>query len=140
LGISEEFDGQVFLNWLKRTQEISRETGHFEVSMIKAGEALFYTPSDPDGFWINRVVADTLNQRGSEEMRSGFRTQIYNSRGAHWVDPTGAPERGLANEWRIKADATDQEGLARLADMLREVADAYEADSERIIREHADLN
>lgn len=136
--IGQEFNGEAFASWLERVQQISRETGHFEVSMIKVGEVLYHTPEDADGFWINRVVADCLNVRGADEMRRGFRTQIFNARGVHWVDPTGAPERQLAEDWRNKANATEQEGFARFADTLRDAATSYDQEAERIVREHAD--
>ena len=136
-GVEQEFDGLKFASWLERVKELSTETGHYEVSMIKVGEVLYYTPEDADGFWINRVVAECLNGRNADDMRSGFRTQLFNARGAHWVDPTGAPERQLADEWRTKAEVTEREGFARFADTLRGAAASYDQEAERIIREHA---
>lgn len=137
-GVDQDFDGKAFATWLERVQQISKETGHFEVSMIKVGEVLYYTPQDPDGLWINREVAECLDARGAEDMRSGFSTQIFNARGVHWVDPTGAPERELGNQWRARAEVVEAEGLARFADTLREAAASFESEAERIVREHAD--
>lgn len=136
-GLDNEFDGQALVQWLERVKQISKETGHYEVSMINVGEVLYYTPEDSDGLWINRVVAECLDERSADDMRSGFRTRIFNERGMHWVDPTGAPERKLAEEWRAKANAIEQEGFARFADTLRDVAASYDAEAERIIREHS---
>jgi hypothetical protein len=69
-------------------------------------------------------------------MRSGFRTEVFNSRGVHWVDPTGKPERDLAAQWREKADAVENSGFARFAATLRELADSYDREADRIIKEH----
>ncbi len=129
-------DGAAFMRWLGRVQEISTETGHFEVSMTKVGEVLYYTPEDPSGFWINKTVAECLDARGGDHIRRGFNTQIFNARGPHWIDPTGAPERELASLWREKAEAVEAEGLARFADSLREAAASFDAEADRIVREH----
>jgi hypothetical protein len=103
--------------------------------MIKIGEVLLYCPPDPQGFWIARSAASALNARDAKEMRSGFRTEVFNSRGVHWVDPTGKPERDLAAQWRGKADALENSGFARFSATLRELSDSYDREAERIIDE-----
>lgn len=130
------FDGAQFTHWLKRVKEICIETGHLEVALINIGEVLIYCPADSDGLWINRTVAEALNDRDAENMRDGFRTGIYNSRGVHWVDPTGKPERDLAEQFRQKAEDVENAGFQRLAVMLRGLADSYDREAERIISEH----
>ncbi len=140
VGLDQDFDGKAFSSWLEQVEQISKESGHYEVSMIKVGEVLYYTPEDPDGFWINRVVADCLSARGAKNMRSGFGTQIFNVRGVHWVDPTGNPERELAEKWRTRAEAAEQEGFVRFADTLREAAASYDEEAERIVRKHSERN
>ena len=69
-------------------------------------------------------------------MRSGFSTEVYNSRGAHWVDPAGKPERDLADQYRQKADLIENAGFQRFAVTLRKLAESYDRDAERIIAEH----
>jgi hypothetical protein len=130
------FDGAQFTRWLKRVKEICNETGHLEVALINIGEVLIYCPADADGLWINRTVAEALNDRDAENMRDGFRTGIYNSRGFHWVDPTGKPEREMAEQFRQKAEDVENAGFQRLAVMLRGLADSYDREAERIIAEH----
>lgn len=65
-------------------------------------------------------------------MRNGFRTQLYNSRGVHYVDPTGKPEKDLANKYREQAEAVDHAGFHRLAATLRELAEAYGRKAESV--------
>ena len=65
-----------------------------------------------------------------------YRTEVFNSRGVHWVDPTGKPERELAAKWKGKADAVEDAGLARFAATLRELSDSYDREAESIIEEH----
>ena len=81
-----------FDNWLERVNDICSETGHIEVALITIGEVLIHGPPDPTGLWIHRAIATALNDPGSENMRSGFRSGKYNSRGVHMVDPTGNEE------------------------------------------------
>ena len=130
------FDDAQFTNWLKRVIEICSETGHLEVAFINIGEVLIYCPADADGLWINHTVAEALNDRDAENMRDGFRTGIFNSRGVHMVDPAGKPERELAEQFRQKAEDVENAGFQRLAVMLRGLADSYDREAERIIAEH----
>ena len=137
-GLNEDgrFSSEDFEAWLQSVKRQCKESGHLEVAMIKVGEALLYCPSDPQGLWIDQAAARALNARDAEEMRRGFRTKVFNSRGAHWVDPAGKPERELAIQWREKAHAVEDAGYARFAAILRELAESYDREAERIIEEH----
>jgi hypothetical protein len=77
-----------------------------------------------------------LNAPDAEEMRRGFNTAVVNSRGAHLVDPSGQPERHLAVQYRKKAQEVEDAGFARFASKLRDLADSYDLEAERIIEEH----
>jgi hypothetical protein len=87
---------------------------------------------------MRRAVAAALNDREADDMRAGFRTGTYNARGAHWVDPTGKPERELAEQFRSKAEDIENAGFQRFAVTLRSLADDYEREAERIINDHKD--
>jgi hypothetical protein len=130
------FSSTKFEAWLESVKEQCTESGHLEVAMIKIGEVLLFCPADPQGLWIVQAAASALNARDAEEMRRGFRTAVYNSRGVHWVDPTGKPEREIAAQWREKADALENAGFARFAAIARELSRSYEREAERIIEEH----
>ncbi len=134
------FSDSDFKNWLSTVKAESTESGRYEVAMIKVGEVLFYSPEDSEGLWINQVVARALNERDAEDLRSGFRTEVYNSRGTHWVDPTGKPERELAEQWNEKASALEDAGFARFAATLRDVAKSYNQEAEQVVLRHAREN
>lgn len=127
-----------FTEWLQRVKEVCTESGHLEVALVHIGEVLIHTPPDPDGLWIRRAVAVALNDREADDMRAGFRTGTYNSRGVHWVDPTGKPERELAEQLRSKAEEIENAGFQRFAVTLRGLADGYDRDAERTISDHKD--
>jgi hypothetical protein len=81
-----------------------------------------------------------LNDREADDMRDGFRTGTYNSRGVHWVDPTGKPEKELAEQFRSKAEDVENAGFQRFAVTLRGLADGYDKEAERVIAEHRQEN
>lgn len=126
------FSEERFTEWLQRVKEVCMESGHLEVAFINIGEVLIHTSPDPDGLWIRRAVAAALNDREADDMRAGFRTGTYNSRGVHWVDPTGKPERELAEQLRSKAEVIENAGFQRFAVTLRGLADGYDREAERI--------
>ena len=103
--------------------------------MISFGHVLIHSPADPSGLWIHRAVAAILNAKDAEDIRSGFVTELYNARGVHFVDPSGKEERTLAQEYRTNADAVEKAGYHRLATSLRELADSYDREAERLIKE-----
>lgn len=130
------FSTEHFNDWLKRVITLCEESGHLEVALINIGEVLIHAPSDPDGLWIHQTVATALNDRDAENMRDGFRTGAYNSRDAHWVDPTGKPEYELAEHFRRKAEDVENAGFQRFAFTLRGLAESYQREAERVINEH----
>lgn len=130
------FSATEFREWLAMVRKSCSESGHLAVAMIKVGEVLLYCPEDPSGLWINEEVAKELNSKEADEMRSGFRTEVYNSRGAHWIDPSGQPEGDLAQKWRARAEAVEGVGYARFGAVLRSLADSYDREAERVVNEH----
>ena len=125
-----------FRQWLQQTKEICAASGHLEVALTHVGQVLFYCPTDPQGLWIDQTAADALDSIDAEDMRRGFGTEVYNSRGVYWIDPTGKPERELAEQYRQKADEVENAGFQRFAVTLRGLSESYDRDAERTIAEH----
>ena len=130
------FSEERFTEWLQRVKLLCTDSGHLEVALINIGEVLIHAPADPDGLWTHRTVASALNDRTDDELRKGFITGTYNSRGVHEVDPSAKPERELAEQFRNKAEEIENAGFQRFAVTLRGLADSYDRDAERIIAEH----
>ena len=124
------FDGEALELWLDRVKRDCKETGHLEIAMEILGRSFIHAPSDPNGLWIHGAVADVLNRRDAGDMRNGFRSELYNSRGTHVVDPTGGPERKLAAQYRGKGEIVENAGFHRLANTLRELAKWYADEAE----------
>ncbi len=130
------FSQEHFTEWLKQTKETCAESGHLEVALTHIGQVLIYCPPDPQGLWIDQNAARELNARDAEEMRNGFSSAIFNSRGAHIIDPTGKPERELAEKYRQQANDAENASFQRLAVSLRSLADSYDGEADKIIGEH----
>jgi len=130
------FSEEQFREWLDKVKESCAESGHLEVALTHVGHVLIYCPQDPQGLWINHAVAETLNAKDADDMRNGFSSELFNSRGVHWIDPTGKPERELAEQYRQRAEDIENAGYQRFAATLKILAEGYDRDAERIIAEH----
>jgi hypothetical protein len=116
--------------WVSEVTKSTKASGHFEIAMTQLGKVFPYAPADPDGLWIHRAVAQILNTRGGEDLRSGYTCELYNMRGTHGFTG-GQEELKIAARYRTNADAAEEAGFHRLADALRELAVSYEHDAER---------
>ena len=130
------FDSNAFKHWLNAVKASCEKSGHFEVALDRIGNVLIHAPKDPDGLWIHHSVAEALNAKDAEDMRNGFSIGIFNSRSVHLVDPTGKPEKELAAKYRQQAEEVEAHGYQRLAATLRNLADSYQREAERIIDEY----
>ena len=125
------FNGAALTAWLEEVKASCAESGHLEVAFIMVGHVLIHTPPDPDGLWLHHSAAAALNAKDASNMRNGFRTELFNSRGVHWVGPEGREERELAEKYRTKAEEVEAHGYHRLASSLRKLAASYDRDAER---------
>ncbi|MXZ09827.1 MAG: hypothetical protein F4Y79_10310 [Gemmatimonadetes bacterium] len=123
-------DVDAFNDWINEARRITEETGHEEVAQLQMGHILTHAPADPDGLWIHEAVASVLNGRDTEEMRSGFTTELFNQRGTYSYT-AGREERELAQLNHDKAKALRSKGYSRFADAMREFAEGYERQAER---------
>ena len=131
-----EFSKNHLIQWLESAKASCIESGHIEVALIHIGNVLIHCPPDPDGLWINHAAAEVLNAKDAEKMRHGFSLAIKNSRGVHWVDPSGKPELELSEKYKKQAEDVENAGYQRLALTLRQLADSYANEARRIIDEH----
>lgn len=128
-----QFNPDAFSEWLTAMEAIAKATGHYDVALIQLGDVLIHSPEGPDGLWIHSVIAEAMNNRERSCLRKGYGTSLRNSRGVYTVDPEAKPEKALAKKYREQAEAVENCGYQRLATTLREVANSYDQDAERII-------
>ena len=126
----DSFDADVFKEWLREALRIAQHEGYSGVAQSQIGRILVRAPSDPSGLWIHEVVAEALDERNAQAMRSGYTAGLFNQRGVY--SPTeGKEELKLAEDNREKADALDERSFSRFATSMREFAQGYERDAER---------
>lgn len=130
-----KFNHRFFISWFNKVIDIAKKTGYLDIALTLIGHILFYSPADEDGFWINKEVAEILNKKNYDSLRNGYYSEIINSRGCHWVDPTAKPEKELAKKYRNKAQECRNETFNRLASTLEDAAKNYEREAERILQE-----
>jgi len=130
------FSVENFNSWLDSVRTKCKESGHFDVAMLTVGRVLIHYTPDPGGLWVHKALAEALNADDAEEMRNGFSIGIFNSRGVHAVDPTGKPEKELADKYRQQAEEVENAGYYRFAITLKSLADSYEREAKQIIEEH----
>lgn len=119
------YDGAALATWLERAKALCAESGHLEIAMTMVGHVFAYAPADPGGLWIHQSAAEALNARDAGDMRDGFRTELFNSRGVHGFT-AGKEEADLATKYRSMADQVEASGYHRLATGLRELATSYD--------------
>lgn len=130
-----DFSPDIFNSWISQVESICEESGHLEVAQSHIGKVLNHSPPD-EGLWINKVIAECLNREEAGEMRSGYRIGIFNSRGVHFVDPSGKSEFDLATKYRKQANEVEAKQFFRIATELRMLADTYERQGKSIAKEH----
>ncbi len=126
------FDSIFFNEWLNIVEKNTHDSGHYDVAMIHIGKVLFYAPQS-DELWVHPEIANVLNQRNNQNMRDSYRTAIFNSRGVYCVDPEAKPEKRLAEKYNQQAEEVENAGYHRLATTLRDLAESYKNEAERII-------
>ena len=126
------FDGNALVSWLNAVRTKCEETGHLTVALHMVGHVLAYAPLDPEGLWIHRDAAAVLNAEDSKELREGFRLELFNSGGAHIVDPTGKAENEIVAKYRNQAEEVEAAGFFRLASTIKELAEEHLRAAERI--------
>ncbi len=124
------FDDSVLRTWIAEVKQSCEHSGHLKIALDQIGKVFAHYRPDPDGLWIHKSIAEMLNERDSDEMRSAFNVERFNMRGTFtWT--AGEDEKKYAADYRQKADAVEKEGYFRFAASLREFAASYDRDAER---------
>lgn len=112
-------------SWFMSVKTKSIAVDRYHVAMQFVGAVLFHSPADSDGLFIYCTAAEILHSEEDDSIRKGYADEAINSRGVHWVDPTGAPEFALEKQYEERATQIDALGLFRFADILRNIAKQY---------------
>jgi len=119
------FDTKSFDIWLDDLLAAAEKAGLSRPAQAVVGTLLAHAPADPDGLWLHRHAALILDRRDFGVARDAFSTEIFNSRGSYWVDPSGKAELDLEAKYLAQAEACEAQGYVRVAQELRHVARGY---------------
>ncbi|MCM1233989.1 MAG: ATP-binding protein [Ruminococcus flavefaciens] len=131
-------DADKLHKWFSAVKTASQEKDRYAIAMQLIGAAFFYSPPDPDGLFIHHAVAELLH-REDDNLREGYYSEAIKSRGAHFVDPSGAPEFALEKRYNEYAVQIDALGLFRFAEKLRLLAKFYHSEAIQNIEDNRKL-
>lgn len=122
------FDEQVFHKWIESARSETKDERALEHIDREIGRTLFYAKPEND-FFLPEAVAEFLEN--NEAALQGYGFEIINSRGVFTVDPTGAPEDKLADEYEQKAAEAEAMGYLNIAVSMRSTARSYRDEAKR---------
>ncbi len=127
-------DGYVDSNklkiWYENMKEVCKEKDRLEVGLSYFGKVLFYSPKDKSGFWIDKTVADIINN--NEIIRDGYKTEAFNSVGVVNWDENGTEYCEKRDEYKERAKTTELAGYYNFTTSLREISSNFEFHAERM--------
>ncbi|SMC60799.1 hypothetical protein [Polynucleobacter kasalickyi] len=136
MGLDGKFEEMKFLDWFNKTFELIEKSGHLNVGLNNIGQVLAYAPADSDGLWLNKNVAEILDDIRFEKAKNGYINGLFNKRGVYSVDPSGSEELSLSQDYEKKADDVENAGFINLASALRGLSDSYVREARSVIDEY----
>jgi hypothetical protein len=117
-------------NWVVEARKLLTEADRTDIGDEFIGQALEAAPAEPDGTWPIIAVRALLEELSNDHIEKGLEIRIYNRRGVITRDPEagGELERSLAAKYREQEQAL-RDSWPRMARVLRNVADTYEAEA-----------
>lgn len=131
-GLNEDgsIDSVKLRAWISRARELASEIGRREVCDQHIGQMLIYYPEGADKAWPHEALRELIEELASNQIESGIRTGIYNSRGVvtKAFGEGGGQERVIAERYHTYAKILS-DGWPRTARLMRQIAESYESDA-----------
>ena len=113
-------DSDELKTWYENMKNICKEIDRLEVGLSYFGKVLFHSPKDKSGFWIDKTVAEIINN--NEIIRDGYKTEAFNSVGIVNWDENGTAYNKKCDEYKERAETTELAGYYNFATILREIS------------------
>lgn len=127
-----DIDGYINSNKLKRWYEnmknICKKIDRLEIGLSYFGRVLFYSPKDKECFWIDKTVAEIINN--NETIRNGYKKEAFNSVGVVNCDENGTAYNKKSDEYKERAIITELAGYYNFATALREISHNFKFHAE----------
>lgn len=122
------FSPETFSEWLGGVKVESEQAGLSDAAEWEIGRNLFHAGPGDSGLFVPVEVMEYLNSNACA--REGYEIESVNSRGAHFVDNTGAQEDAIAQSFDDKALVAEERGYIHFAVTLRTIAREYRSEAE----------
>ena len=126
-----ELEADRLAKWIATVRQSCAELSRAKVGDLAIGKVLACAPVGNDGVWPCEPVRDVMEDIQSEDMMSGARTGVYNSRGVHWRGEGGDQERELAEKYRKWAEALQVSHPFVASKLLMGLAKTYDHEASR---------
>ena len=131
---TESVDVVALHDWMVRAREIAAENGNLEIADQYIGKCVVHGLGRGAEEWFPEGMAELLNGVQYRTVRKGLVLGLIGGRGTFYMTG-GREEAQLAASFGERAADLDARGYPRLAGAVREVADYYQAGSERFASE-----
>ena len=127
LGDDGSIDPTALRDWIAEARRLLRDADRAEVGEQCIGQILWAAPEGSDGIKPGTAIRELLEELCSNQIETGLRLAIVNSRGAtcRAPDAGGDQERQSAAEYHRQADQLKYQ-WPRTASILTDVARSYE--------------
>lgn len=124
---------ELFFKWINRVREVAKDKDREAVTDLTVGTWLSDWPLNKNlECWPDPVIAELLDKDDCNDIRRGFRTGVYNSRGVTSRMPYdgGKQEREVAEEFRHFSTHW-KDSKTNVAAMIESLAESYEQEARR---------
>lgn len=134
-----ELETERLRKWITTVRESCGELSRSDIGDLCIGELLSSSDVGNDGIWPCEEVREVIEDIQSENIMSGMRTGLYNSRGAtsRSSGEGGNQERELAEKYKIFGQKLLSSYPYVATKLLFAIAESYEYDA---VRHDADVN
>ena len=126
-GIQENgsLDFSVFKAWKEFAEKISDPGIKGKMRSLFA-KGIIYTPADPDGFIMDRKVAEYVENCKDDSLITGIEVALFNSIGYFDLTPGSDSTDIVINHLKERSDILMNEGYFEIARVYRNAADVFE--------------
>lgn len=126
-----EIHADKLLAWIKVVRSASTELGRLDIAEFSIGKLLSYAPVGKDEVWPCESVRQVIEEVHSAKMIDGAHNGLYNSRGVVMRGEGGTQERGLAQKYRVWANALQYSHPFVSSQLLMGIVKTYEDEANR---------
>lgn len=95
------------------------------------GKALFHVNADENGFFVDRRIANFLEEQANTTILRAFEIEAFNSKDSFAISQKSHTPDGVIEEYTQKVEKCEGEGYIKLAEIFRSIAESNKLQFER---------